>query len=246
MILFFSGTGNSRFAARELGKQLDDEVISLNTCMQEKKARKFTSDRPYVVVAPIYMSRMPLEVEEYLKMCSFSGNRNIWFVATCGGGMGSTGHYCRRIAEDRGLTYHGTDALVMPNNYVAFSDVISSEEAPEKAKQVLPDIARIAQQISRGEDLVADPKLTAMGWVSKGAGLFHGMLMRDKAFHTNDRCISCGQCEKICPMCDIRLQDGRPVWGGKCMQCMACISICPVKAIDYGKKTENRNRYYLK
>jgi ferredoxin len=29
------------------------------------------------------------------------------------------------------------------------------------------------------------------------------------------------------------------------MHCMACISACPVKAINYGNKTQNRNRYYL-
>lgn len=33
MILYFSGTGNSRFAAQELGRQLDDNVISINKCM---------------------------------------------------------------------------------------------------------------------------------------------------------------------------------------------------------------------
>ena len=26
---------------------------------------------------------------------------------------------------------------------------------------------------------------------------------------------------------------------------MACISLCPVQAIDYGNKTQKRNRYYI-
>ena len=30
------------------------------------------------------------------------------------------------------------------------------------------------------------------------------------------------------------------------MHCTSCINGCPVEAIEYGDKTEMRNRYYLK
>ena len=245
MILYFSGTGNSRFVAKEIGKQLSDEVKSLSECMRTKKAQHFTSEKPYIIVSPIYVSRMPLEVEEYLKMCTFSGNQDVWFIMTCGGGMGGTADYCRKIAEEKGLTCHGTGCIIMPNNYVALSNVITPEEAREKALEVLPVIKAIALQISRGEELQVEPELTKMPRVSAFADFFHWLLFRDKAFQVNDSCVSCGKCEALCPLCNIRLVDGRPKWNGKCMHCMACISACPVKAIDYGKKTQSRNRYYL-
>ena len=41
MILYFSGTGNSRFVAYELGKQLKDEVVAINTYLKEKKKGVF-------------------------------------------------------------------------------------------------------------------------------------------------------------------------------------------------------------
>jgi NAD-dependent dihydropyrimidine dehydrogenase PreA subunit len=42
----------------------------------------------------------------------------------------------------------------------------------------------------------------------------------------------------------IRMDDGRPVWGKDCTQCLACINRCPVHAIQYGKGTAQRGRYY--
>jgi hypothetical protein len=66
--------------------------------MRTKEPKRFESEKPYVIVAPIYVSRLPLEVEAYLKSCTFSGNKNIWFVVTCGGGMGGAAHQKRRNA----------------------------------------------------------------------------------------------------------------------------------------------------
>jgi ferredoxin len=245
MILYFSGTGNSEYAARALARQLGDEVVSLNQCMREKKARQFVSVKPYVIVAPIYISRLPLEVEHYLESCSFSGNQNVWFLVTCGGGMGGADHYCRKIADDKGLTYHGTGCIVMPNNYVVMFDVPNHEEAQRKAEEILPEVAQAAQHISNNEELKAEAKVKSMAWVSGCADFFHWIMMRDGSFKSSDKCIHCGKCEKVCPLGNIVLKDGRPVWNGTCMHCMACISLCPVQAIDYGNKTQKRNRYYI-
>lgn len=75
MILYFSGTGNSRFVAYELGKQLKDEVVAINTYLKEKKKGVFESSNSYVFVTPSYMSRMPMKVEKFLLEAMFKGNK---------------------------------------------------------------------------------------------------------------------------------------------------------------------------
>lgn len=73
--------------------------------------------------------------------------------------------------------------------------------------------------------------------------LFYRFNMQPKKFTVSDVCVSCGKCEKVCPLGNIRMENGRPVWGEHCTHCMACISGCPAEAIEYGKSTRGKARY---
>lgn len=72
---------------------------------------------------------------------------------------------------------------------------------------------------------------------------FYRFYAKAKKFYAKDICISCGKCQHVCPLNNIRLENGKPVWGAQCTHCMACISKCPVEAIEYGKATRNKQRY---
>lgn len=65
----------------------------------------------------------------------------------------------------------------------------------------------------------------------------------DKKFFVQETCNRCGLCEKVCPVQNIRLVDGRPAWQHHCEQCMACLQWCPQEAIQFGKATIGRRRY---
>jgi MinD superfamily P-loop ATPase len=64
----------------------------------------------------------------------------------------------------------------------------------------------------------------------------------DKKFALNDSCNGCGICERICPVENIRIQGGKPVWLHSCEQCAACFSWCPSEAIT-GTNLASRTRY---
>ena len=66
----------------------------------------------------------------------------------------------------------------------------------------------------------------------------------DSKYRSTEKCIHCGKCVKACPLQNITLEDGRPVWHGHCTICMACYHQCPVNAIQYGKATEGKGQYY--
>ena len=40
------------------------------------------------------------------------------------------------------------------------------------------------------------------------------------------------------------MYEGKPMWSQHCTKCMACICRCPQEAIQYGKRTKNKGRYY--
>ena len=64
-----------------------------------------------------------------------------------------------------------------------------------------------------------------------------------KDFFYTDKCIGCGKCVKLCPLNNVTLQAGKPVWGDNCTHCMACIGNCPTQAIEYGEITKTKEQY---
>lgn len=75
--------------------------------------------------------------------------------------------------------------------------------------------------------------------------IMYSMMISTKGFRVTDQCTGCGQCEQRCPLNNIKIANGKPVWGNQCTHCMACIAGCPHEAIEYGKKAVGKPRYYL-
>jgi ferredoxin len=66
----------------------------------------------------------------------------------------------------------------------------------------------------------------------------------DNKFYVDENCTSCGICEQVCPVNNIKIIEGKPEWLHQCQQCLACINYCPEEAIQYGNKTLTTGRYY--
>ena len=82
MIIYFSGTGNSKYCAERLGELLEDRVVDSGRYIRERKKGKFCSTKPYVFCAPIYASYIPLIFERFLKSSEFEGSKEFYFVIT--------------------------------------------------------------------------------------------------------------------------------------------------------------------
>ena len=88
MILYFTGTGNSRHIARLISKEIDDEVISINELIKSGSNNEIKSDKPFVIIAPTYAWRIPMVVEKFIKNTKLSGNKKVYFILTCGADTG--------------------------------------------------------------------------------------------------------------------------------------------------------------
>ena len=245
MILFFSGTGNSRYCARRLGEALQDTCVDAFHYIRDGIAGEFASQKPWVFVCPTYCWQIPRDFAQFLRRAKLSGSRDVYFVMTCGGEVGNAPAANRALCAELDLVCHGTFSIVMPDNYIIMFPAPTPEETQKLLAAAPAALQDCADTILAGKEA---PEHTP-GFADKLKSgvvnsLFYRFNMQPKKFTVSDACISCGKCEKVCPLGNIRMQDGKPVWGNRCTHCMACISDCPAVAIEYGKSTRGKARYH--
>lgn len=246
MIIYFSGTGNSRYIAQRIADNIQDELVDANDKIKRRDTRTIKVNGRLVIVTPTYAWRIPWLVRDWIRKTHFQGVCQVWFVMNCGGEIGNAAKYNRQLCEEKGFQYMGTAQIVMPENYIALFGTLE----PEKARQIVADAEPIInyaiRQIAAGSAFPT-PRNNLYDRIMSGPvnRIFYPLCVKANAFHATDDCISCGKCVKLCPLNNIKLKNGKPVWGKKCTHCMACISYCPKRAIEYGKKSSEKERYYF-
>ncbi len=244
MILYFTGTGNSRYLAELLAQRLDDKTVNVGEMLKSGRTPEFTSEKPYVFVTPVYAWRIPKVLKEWIEKCRFYGNSKAYFVLDCGSEIGVAHHYVEKLIAKIGLEYKGTAEIVMPENYLVMFDPTPVEKDGPIVAAATAKTEAIATKIA-AEETLGKMKGTFVGHVYSDFvnPFFYGFYIGAKKFYATDACISCGKCAEQCMLNNITLKDGRPVWGKDCTHCMACICYCPTMAIEYGKNTKGRRRY---
>ena len=66
MIVYFSGTGNSRWCADLLANRLQDEVLDSFGYIQNGIAADLISGKPWVFVCPTYAWKIPHIFEQFI------------------------------------------------------------------------------------------------------------------------------------------------------------------------------------
>lgn len=242
MILYFSGTGNSRYVAEALGHHLDDTVCSLAPYLLEDAAPIFQSEQPFVIVAPIYAWRFPRKIEELLRTATFEGSDRIYFVGTMGSNSGSCDSFCESIAAEKDMEFRGFQGVRMPNNYIPGGHIPDVTEASRIVQAAMPVVQDIAVTIRNDDMLHKDDFTLFSDLMSKVVNA--GFTRFPQKLAATDACISCGVCVDFCPMGNITLEDGdKPHFGKNCMQCFGCVHRCTTAAIFVGKHSALGNQY---
>ena len=247
MVLYFTGTGNSRHIAERIAHALNDTLISLNDRIKSGDITPLAVNGRLVLVMPTYAWRIPRIVRDHLLRTELRGARETWFVMDCGSEIGNAAKYNRALCREKGLVYMGTAQIVMPENFIAMFNAPTVEEARRIVAKAEPFIDRAIAAIRAGH-MFSPPRKKLYDRIASSAvnPVFYPLFVKANSFTASDVCIGCGKCEKLCPLNNITLQNARPVWGTNCTQCMACICYCPTRAIEYGKKSAGKPRYHLK
>lgn len=246
MIFYFSGTGNSRYAAERIGAMMDEKVIDMAKSHKDERFTFEVKDQEKIgFVFPVYYYGPPVIVKEFMTKLKISGNEDsyVFMVMTCGSSSGGADRYVSKILAEHGLEIKAFFSVPMVDNFIMgydLSDEEDRENINKRAEERLDKIAKsiLVKGVSDRKSSQFDQLLTSTVYP------FYVRGRNTKKFFADERCISCYLCEEICPVQAIKMVDGRPVWVlNQCVHCVACINRCPVEAIQYGDATKKRRRY---
>ena len=211
MILFFSGTGNSRYIARRLAAALGDELVSVNDRIKSGDTGAVRADGRLIFVTPTYGWRIPRVVEEWIRRVEFSGADKVWFVMNCGSEIGNAAKYNKRLCADKGFTYMGTAQVIMPENYIAMFDAPEAPEAARIIEAASPSIDEAARKISEGFEFAAPQNNLYDRFMSTAVNpAFYALFVKADKFRADDKCIGCGKCARLACLCGAKT--ARTAW----------------------------------
>ena len=271
MIFYFSGTGNSKWAAKTLALETGDTLVSIPEVLNSDCTFTLEKDEHIGFIFPIHGWRVPSIVKDFLSKLSikakgedFSIHKHTSFcLVTAGDSIGKAIERFQKmlnsVAVGNSMELKAVYSLIMPESYVGLPgmDVDTKEKEIEKkefASKQLKEFSKMLKQLPYTDNQ------QVWGWEQLKRGpipsffsgpvgaFFERILVTDKPFHViSRRCVKCGICANVCPVEDIKGGLGyEPEWqhNGKCLTCFSCYHHCPHHAIEFGKRTRKKGQYF--
>lgn len=252
MVFYFSGTGNSRWAAEVLANTLGERTVAIVEALKsEEKELAYSVDKneKVIFVFPVHSwgpAVLMMRFIDRLRLVNYK-EQPVYFVCTCGDDCGRTDRIMRKALATRGISLTLGFSVQMPNTYILLPGFDVDSEALEaeklqKAPERIREIVRCINGEKKAELYVAGdfPALKSLVYP-----VFTHVVIGSSKFYATDACVSCGLCAKVCPTENISLtEEGKPDWKNACVQCMACYHRCPTHAIEYGKVSVKKGHYH--
>lgn len=238
--LYFSGTGNSKYALEIFLKKLSKPYTICS--IEDKQAIELLKKSDEIVLSyPIYCSCLPKILNDFFnKNIELFRNKKVFIISTIGLFSGDGSGLAQRRLNSVNAVITGGLHVRMPSN-------ICDSKILNKSKEKNTDIIRKSE-------IYIDKSVKKL---NKGKNIRHGLSHASQAFGllgqryysrhivssysskikiNSDTCVKCGKCVKACPMKNLELKD-TVCQKNKCTMCYRCLNLCPTQSITLlGKK----------
>ena len=236
MIFYFTATGNSLYAAKEL----DGDHYSI--AQEIHGDMKYSADS-IGIVCPVFGHEMPPIVKEFIESAEFDTDY-LYLILTYGNRHGGASELADEYTKSVGKQFDYINVLLMVDNFLPGFDmeqqVKLDKHIPEQLEAIRSDIAQRKHLIS---EVTEADREAHRGFVERNAKLPANAFKN--LYHITDDCIRCGICTKVCPMGCFSVKDQHATWDNdRCITCMACVHACPEMAIQLGMPEPNPKARY--
>lgn len=247
-IYYFSGTGNSLYAAKKLESLLPLAVLAPMSALASLPDVQKDFDA-IVFVFPVYFLALPDIIREYIIAADFGSTQRFYAVLTHGGDPGNTQLQLRTLLQKKGKALGCAVDLPMGDNSVVLRT--PSGQLAQRIGKIESVLSSFVEKIgTEHEQRDEQGTLERFRAGSYALGktyelIFNWYFHSRKGRADREKCTGCGVCAKLCPVSNIVMTDGRPEWGKKCVDCFACINRCPQNAVHLGRiHPKSKNEQY--
>ena len=232
-IFCFSSTGNSLYIAKRISREINAEVKSMTSRITK------TDDNCIGFVFPCYFLGLPLLVKEFISNLDIT-NKNAYIFSVVSYGSHTMGEQAivNKILKKKGLKLSYGKRIKSVENYLPVFNVNNTESVQIKTERL---IVQTIDSIKLKKTNFYGPS-TFINCIAQSVFPAKKSNCNSK-FTVADNCTGCGICEKVCPVKNIKIADGKPSFVGTCENCLGCIHACPNQSINWGKKTQGKERY---
>lgn len=238
IILYFTGTGNSLYVARQLADD-DTEVLSIPQMMKANRL-EFKADE-IGVVYPIYGHMPPHMVRQFLLRAKLTAAYR-FAVLTFGARKCNAVEILNGVTAKAGYQFDYINTLMMVDNWLPNFDM---DEQKKMDKHIPENLAVITGDIAEHkrwhQPFTDEERMHHEGFMAlSGIDPETGFLKRsEKCFTVTADCVGCGICTQVCPRGNYRLTPHGARTEGDCEVCFACIHHCPQRAIQFARDSDD-------
>lgn len=254
-IYYFSGTGNTWWAANNLveklqNKGMDCQCYSIEDISKEE-VDEINSKADIIGIGyPIYGSDLPRNMQSFISNILPEGKDNSkkafvfctqLFFSGDGALVGA------RMLKEKGYNPMWAYHINMPNNISVKMSPLPYTNKAEKIKKILnradKRISKLSMYIlnNRKRVMGKNPIISIWGIIQRVSFRKYYDKWQDFGID-KERCTTCGLCVANCPVKNIKIIDGKIIFGNECVYCLRCYNFCPNIAVTYMGKSHDKDK----
>lgn len=247
-IVYFSGTGNTKYIAEKMKEAIVKTDMEVDLINIEKDKINPNIYKHIIIGGPVYVERYPEILLKYMES-NLSNYKGTCMLYSTQGSEGLTPVFKHAIKRINHLKVTYCKHLYMPNNFYNFGfKKCPKEKEIELIKSASIEAQKGVLEFFTGRTNswdISNSRVVLAEMVYRLVYSFFRSLMMKKLSVDENKCIKCGLCEKSCPGKSIKVFPKLTI-NNNCTFCQRCINICPKNAFLYKGKAIDQYKPNLK